>query len=167
MIIKCPSCGAQHSLDAIVADRAAADALTSALRMAGGVGEAMLRYLALHRPAKSALSFPRVARLLGELLPDVQAQRIERNGQVFDAPPAAWAWAVDQMIARRDAGQLSTPLKSHGYLYEIIAGGGWRPAVPVDSPVATAMSNIPQKPSSSTARQLSGLAALRPGGSAQ
>lgn len=161
MIIKCPSCGAQHSLDAIVADRAAADALTSALRMAGGVGDAVLRYLALHRPVKSSLSFARVAKLLGELLPDVQAQRIERGGQVHPAPPEAWVWAIDQMVARRDAGQLSTPLKSHGYLYETIAAGGWMPA---SSPV-TALPNVAQKQAaSSTARQISGLAALRHGG---
>lgn len=164
MIIKCPCCGAQNSLDVIVSDRAASDALSLALRLPGGVGYSLLSYLSLHRPAKSALSMRRVASLLGELQPAIEAGRIERNGQLFDAPPAAWAWAIEQMVGQRDAGRLTTPLKSHGYLFETIAGGGWRTAVPTDSPRATTVSNVPQKPSSSTARQLSGLAALRPGG---
>ena len=55
------------------------------------------------------------------MLPDMQAQRIERNGQVHDAPPAAWIWAMQQTLAARDSGKLKTPLKNHGYLYEIIA----------------------------------------------
>lgn len=126
MMIKCPSCGAQTSLDALVQDRAAADALALALRLSGGIGDALLRYLALHRPAKSALSMPRVAKLLGELLPAIQSQRIERNGQVCEAPPEAWVWAVESMVAARDGGRLQTPLKSHGYLYEVISK--WQPA---------------------------------------
>lgn len=162
MMIKCPSCGAQTSLDVLVQDRAAADALALALRLSGGIGDALLRYLALHRPAKSALSMPRVARLLGELLPAIQSQRIERNGQAFEAPPEAWVWAVESMVAARDAGRLQTPLKSHGYLFEILAGGGWRVGGTV-----SAMPNAPQKsPDSSTSRHITGLNALRIGGMA-
>ena len=164
MLIKCPCCGAQNSLETIVSDRAAADALALALRLPGGVGPAMLSYLSLHRPAKSALSMRRVASLLGELLPAVEAGRIERNGQMHDAPPAAWAWAVEQMISMRDAGRLSTPLKSHGYLFEVIASAGWRAdAFAADAAAIAAVPNIPQKQNSSTGRQLAGLSALRTG----
>ena len=35
---------------------------------------------------------------------------------------AAWAYAFNEVLAARDSGRLKTPLKSHGYLYEIIAG---------------------------------------------
>lgn len=166
MLIKCPCCGAQNSLETIVSDRAAADALALALRLPGGVGSAMLSYLSLHRPAKSALSMRRVAGLLGELLPAVEAGRIERNGQLFDAPPAAWAWAVEQMISMRDAGRLTTPLKSHGYLFEVIASGGWRAdafAADAAAIAAPAVSNVAQKTNSSTGRQLAGLSSLRAG----
>lgn len=128
MMIKCPSCGAQTSLDVLVQDRAAADALALALRLSGGIGDALLRYLALHRPAKSALSMPRVAKLLSELLPAIQSQRIERNGQTYEAPPEAWAWAVESMLCARDAGRLQTPLKSHGYLYEVLSK--WQATAP-------------------------------------
>lgn len=166
MLIKCPCCGAQNSLETIVSDRAAADALALALRLPGGVGSAMLSYLSLHRPAKSALSMRRVAGLLGELLPAVEAGRIERNGQLFDAPAAAWAWAVEQMISMRDAGRLTTPLKSHGYLFEVIASGGWRAdafAADAAAIAAPAVPNVAQKTNSSTGRQLAGLSSLRAG----
>lgn len=160
MMIKCPCCGAQNSLDVIVSDRAAADAIALALRLPGGVGYSLLSYLSLHRPAKSALSMRRVAALLGELQPAIEAGRIERNGQLFDAPLAAWVWAIEQMISMRDAGRLTTPLKSHGYLFETIAGGGWRVGGTV-----SAMSNVTQKSlDSSTSRHVAGLNALRIGG---
>ena len=60
-----------------------------------------------------------------KLLPDLQAQRISRNGQVCDAPLEAWVWAIEQALAARDAGRLTLPLKSHGWLYEVISN--WRP----------------------------------------
>jgi hypothetical protein len=34
----------------------------------------------------------------------------------------AWAQAFDQMLERRAAGTLELPMKSHGYLYAILAG---------------------------------------------
>jgi len=76
-----------------------------------------------------------------------------RNGQVFDAPPEAWIWGMTQALLAREAGRLKTPLKSHGWLYEVI--GSYRPA-------ATALVNdapVPgiHKPASKT---LSGLKAL-------
>lgn len=70
----------------------------------------------------------------------------------------------------RDAGRLTTPLKSHGYLFEVIASGGWRAdafAADAAAIAAPAVPNVAQKTNSSTARQLSGLAALRPGGGVQ
>ena len=85
----------------------------------------MVRYLALFRPESRELTMDRVARLIGDLLPDLQAQRISRNGQVHDAPLEAWVWAIEQALAARDAGRLTLPLKSHGWLYEVISN--WRP----------------------------------------
>ena len=65
---------------------------------------------------------------LSELLPAIQSQRIERNGQTYEAPPEAWAWAVESMLCARDAGRLQTPLKSHGYLYEVLSK--WQATAP-------------------------------------
>lgn len=49
-----------------------------------------------------------------------------------DAPAAAWLYGFDAALAARDAGRLKTPLKSHGYLYEIISH--WQPQSPHPNP---------------------------------
>ncbi|WP_249190768.1 hypothetical protein [Burkholderia cenocepacia] len=113
------------SLDALIAHDAAREALAAAFKLSGQLGSALVRYLALFRPESRELTMDRVARLVGDLLPDLQAQRISRNGQVHDAPLEAWVWAIEQALAARDAGRLTLPLKSHGWLYEVISN--WRP----------------------------------------
>lgn len=125
MRTRCPSCGATLSLDALIAHDGAREALTAAFKLSGALGAALVRYLALFRPESRELTMDRVARLVGDLLPDLQAQRISRNGQVYDAPFEAWVWAIEQALAARDAGRLTLPLKSHGWLYEVISN--WRP----------------------------------------
>ena len=125
MRTRCPSCGATLSLDALIAHDAAREALAAAFKLSGQLGSALVRYLALFRPETRELTMDRVGRLLGEILPDIQAQRISRDGQVFEAPADAWIWAIEQSLAARDAGRLKTPLKSHGWLYEVISN--WRP----------------------------------------
>ncbi len=152
MKTRCPCCGTTLSLDALVAHDGARDALIAAFRMGGALGGALVRYLALHRPETRELSMDRVAKLLSELLPDVQAQRITRAGQVFDAPADAWIWAIDQALAARDAGRLKTPLKGHGYLYEVLSN--YRPTA-----LDVLASPAPIQPGRSSST-LSGLAAL-------
>ena len=112
MRTRCPSCGATLSLDALIAHDAAREALTVVFKLSGHLGSAVVRYLALFRPESRELTMDRVARLVGELLPDLQMQRISRNGQMYDAPPEAWVWAVEQALAARDAGRLTLPLKA-------------------------------------------------------
>lgn len=119
MIVRCPACGAEASLDLLVDHDAAAQALTLALSMAP-LGAQIVRYLALFRPALRRLTWPRVAALLGELLPMILSMRIVRDGRAFDAPLAAWASGIDKCIQARDAGTLRPPLKTHGYLLEIV-----------------------------------------------
>jgi hypothetical protein len=137
MKTRCPNCGATLSLDALIAHDDARAALRLLVQLGGDLAALTLRYLGLFRPAQTELTFARVAKLLGELLPDIQAQRIARKGVVYDAPPAAWLWALQEVIASRDSGKLTLPLKSHGYLYEVISN--YRPAaVSVVTPAAPA-----------------------------
>ena len=119
MQVRCPSCGAEMSLEAVIDNDAAAQALALALSITP-LGKLIVRYLAMFRHAKSKLSWPRVVTLLGELMPMIESQRIERNGQLYEAPHDVWCTAIEQMLATRDAGRLQTPLKSHGYLLEVI-----------------------------------------------
>ncbi|WP_197329548.1 hypothetical protein [Ralstonia syzygii] len=125
MRTRCPACGTTLSLDALIAHDSAREALAAIFKLSCQLGSALIRYLALFRPESRELTMDRVAKLLGELLPDLQAQRISRHGHMHDAPAGAWVWAIEQALAARDAGRLTLPLKSHGWLYEVITT--WRP----------------------------------------
>ncbi len=118
MRVRCRACGAVASLDTLVDDAAAAEALQLAFSLSP-LGPQLTRYLGLFRPGKNVLTWPRVVTLLGELLPAIQAGRVERDGKVVDVPLEAWAAALDKTIAARDTGTLKVPLRSHGYLLEV------------------------------------------------
>jgi hypothetical protein len=92
-----------------------------AFKLSGQLGNALVRYVGLFRPETRELTMDRVGKILNELLPDLQAQRIERNGVVFKAPPACWVWAMEQAVGARDSGRLATPLKGHGWLYQVMS----------------------------------------------
>lgn len=117
----CPACGAINSLDALIGNEAARSLLVMALEQTQ-TGKRLIRYVALFRPSQRQLSWDRVASLLGELLDMIRAGKVERHGRLWAAPEAAWVSALDEILARRDEGKLTLPLKSHGYLLEIIAG---------------------------------------------
>jgi hypothetical protein len=124
MKIRCPCCGAENSLDSLIANEDARNALWALAKIGGGMTKGLVMYLGLFRPEKSVLSQARMAKLMSELLPDIHAQRIQRGGKVFDAPAAAWAWAFGECVSARDSGSLKTPLTGHGYLYEVLSH--WR-----------------------------------------
>lgn len=126
MKTRCPNCGATVSLDALMTHEAAREALALVFTLSGPLGSAVTRYLGLFRPASRELSMDRVAKLLREIVPDIQRGEIERNGAKCPAPVEAWIWAIAQALAARETGRLKTPLTSHGWLYEVIAG--WRPS---------------------------------------
>lgn len=128
MLIRCPACGAEASLDALLGAgeerEAASAALARAFALSGDLGRSLVRYLALFRPDRRELGMKRVAALLGEILPAIEAGRIERAGRQWAAPQAAWIAAIEQMWGGR--AKLRLPLKGHGYLYEILAGAANR-----------------------------------------
>ena len=120
MKTRCPCCGAENSLDALIAHEGARQAVWAAAQTGGEIGRLAVQYIALFRPAKTALTFERMAKLLGEL-PDMERGAISRNGLEYPAPPEAWIYGFRELLARRNAGSLKLPLKSHGYLYEVIS----------------------------------------------
>lgn len=120
MKTSCPACGATFSLDALLGNEGARDAVMAALAIPAPLGKLMVQYVALFRPAHRQLSMDRLANLLNELLPMITAASIERNGRTWSAPQDYWKLALEEMIAKRD--KLTLPLKSHGYLLAIIEG---------------------------------------------
>ena len=121
MIRRCPNCGAANSLDSLVSDAEAAEVLKMLLELDADIGKAAIRYIGLFRPAKSQLSWARTAKLLNELLPMIKAQEAARDGVCFPAPAEAWIHGFNETVNARDQGRLKLPLKSHGYLLEIVS----------------------------------------------
>lgn len=120
MLLTCPCCAARYCIEAGLADESARVAVAAALKMPPPLGDLTLRYLGLFRPHKHALSWDRAARLLTELQAAIAVGQVTRHGRAWAAPLAAWQHALEQVIEARE--RLTLPLKSHGYLYEIVAG---------------------------------------------
>lgn len=123
MKTRCPCCGAENSLDALLAHDDGREVVRLTAQL-GELAKPALQYLALFRPTKGSLSFGRTAKLLGELAADIQAGQISRNRIAHPAPPEAWRYGFQAACAARHT--LKLPLKTHGWLHEVIAG--WQPA---------------------------------------
>ena len=120
MKTRCPCCGAENSLDAIISSEAANAVLRELTRMGDEITRLAVMYVGMFRPAKTSLRFDRVASLLEELRIDMDNGFIERKGQRYEASRGAWCHAFKVMLEKRGMG-LKLPLTSHGYLYEVIA----------------------------------------------
>lgn len=118
----CPSCGAEMDVDVLLAHEDSRAALAAVLACGVPLGRALLQYLRLFKPAHRQLGQARVAKLLEPLMADMALGFVERAGRQWPAPRAAWQAAIEQMLDARDTGKLALPLKSHAYLYAVIAG---------------------------------------------
>lgn len=147
MICRCPNCGAANSLDSLVGDAEAAEVLKMLLELDADIGKAAIRYIGLFRPAKSQLSWARTAKLMNELLPMIKAQEAARDGVCFPAPTEAWIHGFNETVNARDQGRLKTPLKSHGYLYEILAGWVGQPSAGNQTNQPNRRAALPANPS--------------------
>ena len=124
LINTCQSCGAEESLDALLqrmvdddtVRRLVADVVTVSLPLGGMV----VRYLRLHKPLKQKLRLSVVSKLLGELVPDLQRNVIERNGRGWAVTPEDWRGAFQVVFDAVDKGTLVPPLQGNGYLYSVL-----------------------------------------------
>jgi hypothetical protein len=120
MLVKCPSCNAGFSLDVALALDAGRSALLTALQMPAPIGMLLAQYLGMFRAAGRALSFDRTDRLLRELQPMFDKAVVTRNGLTRPCPLALWQQGIEKIIEHRNADKLQLPLKTHGYLLEIV-----------------------------------------------
>lgn len=120
MRLTCPACGACGSIEFFLRDAAERRSLVAALKLPPSLADRVVAYLALFRPGKRALTWDRVERILAELMAPIGAAQVERHGRIWAAPLASWEQAFDELLGKRES--LRLPLKSHGYLFEIIVG---------------------------------------------
>ncbi|KAB2899872.1 MAG: hypothetical protein F9K31_06565 [Dokdonella sp.] len=119
MQLKCPACNAAFSLESALAVDAGRSALKTALELPA-LGGLLAHYLGMFRAPNRALSFARAENLLLELKPWLDSETVARGGNVRRCPHALWQQGLERMIEQRDAGKLQLPLKTHGYLLEIV-----------------------------------------------
>ncbi|ACB34543.1 hypothetical protein Lcho_2277 [Leptothrix cholodnii SP-6] len=122
MRLKCPSCNAEMDLDVLLAHEEGRHVLAQLLQMGVPMGALLMRYIGMFRPGKRALAMSRTLALLSELWPDMTRGAITRKGRDWATTPAQWQQAIEQVMAARDKGNLTLPLTSHGYLYEVLLG---------------------------------------------
>ncbi|RKG30054.1 DUF2752 domain-containing protein [Acinetobacter guerrae] len=120
MKTRCPACGATTSLDALLGHSEASRAFLASLKLTGELAAPLIKYLGLFRSESRDLTFERTAKILDELAADIIAKQIKRGHHFHPAPTAAWIWAINTIIERRDQGKLQLPFKNHGYLYEVL-----------------------------------------------
>lgn len=124
LVNTCATCGAEESLDALIhrmiddeqVRRLIADIMTTSLPLGGLV----LRYLRLHKPAKQKLRMDKVAKVLSELLGDMQRGTIERKGRGWSIDKEGWKLALEAVFAAELKGSLTLPLDGNAYLYEVV-----------------------------------------------
>ena len=120
--LSCPVCGAELDLAVLFAHEGDQRALARLAAVSIPLGGRVLQYLALFTPPKQRLTAAQKIKLILQLLPDLERGAISWKGRDWAAPREAWAMAIDQMLAARDAQRLELPMKGHGYLYAILAG---------------------------------------------
>lgn len=116
----CPNCHVTLTLEALIEHDAAREAVRLALEFPAPLGKQLMQYVSLFKPQKRALSMDRFASIINELLPLINAAQIERNGRIWAAPMPYWSQAFDTVWLGK--AKLTLPLKSHGYLFEVIVG---------------------------------------------
>lgn len=120
--LSCPNCGAELDLMTVFGHAADNRALARLAAVSVPLGARVLQYVQLHQPLRQRLTARKKIKLLLELLPDLERAQVTHKGRDWAAPRTAWAEAIDQMLAMRDAGRLELPIKGHGYLYAVLAG---------------------------------------------
>lgn len=120
--LSCPVCGTELDLAVLFAHEGDQRALARLAAVSIPLGGRVLQYLGLFTPPKQRLTAAKKIKLILQLLPDLEREAITWKGRDWPAPRTAWAMAIDQMLAARDAQRLELPMKGHGYLFAILAG---------------------------------------------
>jgi hypothetical protein len=123
--VRCPNCACSMSLDVMLVEDAPREALNAVIEAhpAGATFiKPLMRYIGLFAPAKTQMSHSRIATLIRELVPMIREAKIERKGRIWPAPIDSWRNGFEHMLMLVGTGQLRLPLKSHGYLLEVLVG---------------------------------------------
>ena len=119
MQVTCPCCHARFPLDAALADDSARAALEEMGQLGGDVARLAIGYLGCFRPAGRALAWSRAVKLLRELSEAMHEHYLRRSGRLWRVTREQWVEALGIVVERHHQGQITLPLKDHGYLFEV------------------------------------------------
>ena len=122
----CGVCGAYGGLESFVHGADAREFVSRLRELPGDLVAPAIDYLALFRPRKQSLRWPRAIALLAELQDAIKAGSVRRHGRSWPASADTWRSAFSTIADRAAAGKLDLPLggtrEPHAYLFEIVAG---------------------------------------------
>jgi hypothetical protein len=122
MLVRCPSCRAETTLDVLIGREHDALAVVEFLQRHLPLGDLLVRYVALHRPPKRGLSISRALELMDEVVGHINRGSIPRRGRDWPCDHDTWRAGLEQVLLARDKGTLTLPLSGHGFLLEVLAG---------------------------------------------
>jgi len=123
MHVVCPCCNSDFPIEAGLIEIDGKRLATVMAELDPSVGRALIGYLRLFKPAKSALRMSRAAKIARDVADLVAAGdvcRDERGSVRRASTPSLWAQGMEQMASQRD--RLTLPIDSHGYLRAIVFG---------------------------------------------
>ena len=119
--LHCPSCGAEMSLDVVLAHEGLRKCYAEMIKLTAPLPEQLLRYINLFRPLKVKMRPERFAKLANEIISGIQSETICYNGREWHVPLELWRSAFEAVQGRVEAGKMTRPLGNHNYLYAILA----------------------------------------------
>lgn len=123
MIATCPHCQFQAEIEAFFTDDDGKRLAAVMADVPSSCGRAVLKYLRLFKPAKTALRVSKAVRLATEVRDLISTGTVcddERSGVRRPCTPEMWVEGIELMLDRRD--ELTLPMKKHGYLRTVVYG---------------------------------------------
>lgn len=120
LTLTCPACGFVAGIEVFAGDldaRAVAQLMGQVPR---ALADDVLRYIALFAPPKHKVTISRARKHLEPLVAAINAGSVSIHQRSWAAPESAWSEAFSQLQAKR--AELTLPMKSHVYLFKIVAG---------------------------------------------
>lgn len=119
----CPECGAQAHLSAFFVEDDGKRLAALLAEMQPELGRAVIGYLGLFKPTKTALRMARAVKIVQELVALVETGTVckdERSGVRRPASALTWATGIETMLLQRAS--LTLPLETHNYLRVVVYG---------------------------------------------
>lgn len=118
--LSCPMCGTHLDLGHLLVDAENRSAFMRLMAVATPLAGYLEKYVYLFSPPKTSLTLRKQARIILQLLPDLERRAITHRGRDWAVPLKLWEAGIDQMLSLRDAGKLELPMSGHKYLYAIL-----------------------------------------------